>query len=100
MKNDPKRAAHDPRLLELGERVRELRLRREWSLDELGKRARVSRSMISAIERGAKAATVLILDRIATGLGTSLARLLIQESTARVIPLPFEKQAVARDPSG
>ena len=85
---------------ELGQRVREERLRRGFSLDELGKRARVSRSMISAVERGAKAATILVLDRIATGLDTSLARLLAQETRSRVIPLPARRQTVARDPSG
>jgi len=56
--------------------------------------------MISAIERGAKAATVLVLDRIATGLGTSLARLLTYETRGRVILSPREKQPVARDQSG
>ena len=70
------------------------------SLEELAKRAGVSRSMISAIERGAKAATVLVLDRIATGLGTSLARLLSYETRGRVILLRAGKQTVARDPSG
>jgi transcriptional regulator with XRE-family HTH domain len=87
-------------LIELGQRVRDERLGRGLSLDDLAIRSRVSRSMISAIERGAKAATVLILDRIATGLGTSLARLLTCETRSRVIPMPLDKQAVARDPSG
>jgi XRE family transcriptional regulator, regulator of sulfur utilization len=87
-------------LADLGDRLRGERLRRAMSLDELAKRSRVSRSMISAIERGAKAATVLILDRIATGLGSSLARLLTREIGARVILTPRETQPVARDPSG
>ncbi len=69
-------------LLELGKRVRDERHRRGLSLDELTERSRVSRSMISAIERGAKAGTVLILDRIATGLDTSLARLLARETNS------------------
>jgi transcriptional regulator with XRE-family HTH domain len=87
-------------LEELGKRVRAERLGRGLSLDELTGRSGVSRSMISAIERGAKAATVIVLDRLATGLGTSLARLLSTESRARVIPLPRGRQAVARDPAG
>ncbi len=93
-------AASDLSLIELGNRVRGERIGRGLSLDDLARRSRVSRSMISAIERGAKAATVLILDRIATGLGTSLARLLTRETGSRVIHLSQEQQAVARDPSG
>jgi transcriptional regulator with XRE-family HTH domain len=87
-------------LVALGRRVRQERIRRELSIEGLHRRARVSRSMISAIERGAKAATVLVLDRIATGLDTSLARLLTAERAARVLPLPRSRQRVARDPSG
>jgi transcriptional regulator with XRE-family HTH domain len=87
-------------LTDLGHRVRDERLARALSLDELATRSRVSRSMISAIERGAKAATVLVLDRIATGLGTSLARLLSYETRGRVILLRADKQTVARDPAG
>ncbi|HTX34968.1 MAG TPA: cupin domain-containing protein [Bryobacteraceae bacterium] len=87
-------------LVELGRRVREERVRRGVTLDGLSARARVSRSMISEVERGTKAATILVLDRIATGLGTSLARLVSQEARARVIVLRHEDQVVARDRSG
>jgi mannose-6-phosphate isomerase-like protein (cupin superfamily) len=52
--------------------------------------------MISAIERGTKAATVILLDRIATGLGTSLSRLLEEETEGRVILLRHNRQKVAR----
>src|SRR6185503_8130520 len=81
-------------------RVRDERLRRHWTLETLSARTRVSRSMLSAIERGAKAPTVLVLDRIATALGTSLARLLQDESHATVLLLRHDRQAVARDPAG
>lgn len=56
--------------------------------------------MISAIERGAKAATVLVIDKIATGLETSLARLLATEIQSRVHVLRSAEQSVARDPAG
>ena len=78
----------------------ELRRQRSLSLEDLQERSGVSRSMISAIERGAKAATVLVLDRIATALGTSLARLLASERSLRIVFLPSDRQSVARDPSG
>jgi XRE family transcriptional regulator, regulator of sulfur utilization len=70
------------------------------SLEALSDRARVSRSMLSAIERGLKSPTVLVLDRIATGLDTSLARLLGTETRARLIVMRRRDQKVARDPSG
>ena len=87
-------------LSELGCRVRDERIQRRFSLERLSRRSRVSRSMISAIERGAKAATVIILDRIATGLDTSLSRLLEEETGARVIVLRHNRQKVARAVSG
>jgi transcriptional regulator with XRE-family HTH domain len=87
-------------LVRVGGRVRAERERRGWSLDQLAQRSRVSRSMIYGIERGQKAPTVLTLDRIATALGTSIARLVETERDDRVILLPHDRQAVARDPSG
>lgn len=84
----------------LGERVRAERDRRHLSLEELAERTRVSRSMLSAVERGDKVPTVLVLDRIATGLGTSIARLLEGESRARVQVIRQYEQNVARDHSG
>jgi transcriptional regulator with XRE-family HTH domain len=90
----------DLTLAALGRRVRQEREARGLSLASLSARARVSRSMLSAIERGLKAPTVLVLDRIATGLNTSLARLLAAEKRSRLILLRRRDQKVARDPSG
>jgi transcriptional regulator with XRE-family HTH domain len=84
----------------LGERIRLARLGRRLSLDQVASRAGVSRSMLSAVERGAKVPTVLVLDRIATALDSSIARLLGEERSARVILLRKDEQDVARDPSG
>jgi transcriptional regulator with XRE-family HTH domain len=84
----------------LGERIRRERARRQLSLNDLAERAGVSRSMLSAVERGGKAPTVLVLDRIATGLDTSIARLLGEERAGRVILLRHGEQEVARDRGG
>ena len=84
----------------LGERIRRERVRRHLSLNDLAAKAGVSRSMLSAVERGAKAPTVLVLDRIATGLDTSIARLLGEERTGRVVVLRQDEQDVARDRAG
>ncbi len=84
----------------LGARVRDERRRRGLSLDALAARAGVSRSMLSDVERGGKSPTVLVLDRIATGLGTSIARLLGEERAARVVVLRRGEHDVAHDPTG
>ena len=71
----------------LGVRIRMARRERTLSLAAVAERAGVSRSMLSAVERGRKVPTVLVLDRIATALDTSIARLLGEERAARVMVL-------------
>ena len=102
MKDAPARdpAARGLDLAGLGARVRAERRRRGLSLQELEARTGVSRSMLSEVERGGKAPTVLVLDRIATGLDTSIARLLGEERAARVVVLRRDEQHAAHDPSG
>ena len=87
-------------LVALGERVRAERVGRRMSLEGLAERAGVSRSMLSAVETGGKAPTVLTLHRIASGLGVSMSRLLGEERAEPVVVLRREQQSVARDPSG
>jgi len=87
-------------MTELGARVRSTRLGRGFSLAAAAGRAGVSRSMLSAVERGGKVPTVLVLDRIATALDTTIARLLGEERVARVVVLRHAAQDVARDPAG
>jgi transcriptional regulator with XRE-family HTH domain len=84
----------------LGAQVRAARRERNLSLDAIARRAGVSRSMLSAVEHGRKVPTVLVLDRIATALGTSIARLLREERSARVLVLRQTDQDVVRDPAG
>ena len=54
-------------------RVRELRTGEDLSLDALAERCDVSRSMLSLIERGESSPTAVVLEKIATGLGVTLA---------------------------
>jgi transcriptional regulator with XRE-family HTH domain len=65
--------------------VRDLRAQRGLSLDALATHCGVSRSMISLIERGESSPTAVLLEKLATGLGVSLASL-------------FEAPAPAADP--
>ena len=57
----------------IAERVRELRATRRLSLDALAVRSGVSRSMISLVERGESSPTAVVLEKLATGLGVTMA---------------------------
>src|SRR6478672_1224803 len=59
----------------IAERVRRFRGARRLSLEDLSARSGVSRSMISLIERGESSPTAVVLDRLAAGLGVTLASL-------------------------
>lgn len=55
--------------------MRELRAAQCLSLDALANKSGVSRSMISLIERGECSSTAVVLDKLAMGLGVTLASL-------------------------
>ncbi|MGH2830817.1 MAG: helix-turn-helix domain-containing protein [Actinomycetota bacterium] len=59
----------------IAERVRELRTARGLSLEAIAAKSGVSRSMISRIERGESSATAVILEKLAAGLGVTMASL-------------------------
>jgi transcriptional regulator with XRE-family HTH domain len=84
----------------LGERLRSERTTRGLTLDDLSRQAGVSRSMISAIETGGKAPTIVVLHRIASGLGMRMTDLMDEPRPDRVIVLRAKDQPVVHDPSG
>jgi transcriptional regulator with XRE-family HTH domain len=57
----------------IADRVRELRAARALSLDALATRSGVSRSMISLVERGESSPTAVVLEKLAAGLGVTMA---------------------------
>lgn len=59
----------------IADRLGALRAERGLSLDALAKKSEVSRSMISLIERGETSPTAVVLDKLAFGLGVTLASL-------------------------
>jgi len=59
----------------IADRVRQLRAAQRLSLDALSGKSGVSRSMISVVERGASSPTAVILERLAAGLGVTMASL-------------------------
>lgn len=83
----------------LAARLRGLRAERGLTLDALGERAGVSRSMISLVERGESSPTAAVLDRLAAGLGVTLASLFADGERADAPPVSRRAEQVAwRDP--
>jgi transcriptional regulator with XRE-family HTH domain len=87
-------------LLELGRRVQSRRRDRGLTLAELAAAAAVSVSMLSSVERGQKAATIVVLARIADGLGVPLAELVAGPDAHRVIVRRAAGQDVIDEPGG
>jgi transcriptional regulator with XRE-family HTH domain len=90
----------DPLLAGLAVRLRESRRAGALSLEALAAASGVSRSMISDIERGTKAPTVLVLARLASALGVTVSRLLGEERPDRVIVMRRPDQPTMVDPAG
>jgi transcriptional regulator with XRE-family HTH domain len=83
-------------------RIRDLRTRRSLSLDALAATSGVSRSMISLIERGESSPTAVVLDKLATGLGVTLASLFDGPAAADVPNGPvsrYDQQVRWQDPA-
>jgi len=86
----------------IAQRIRDLRLERGLTLDALAERSGVSRSNISLIERNRSSPTATALDKLATGLGVTVASLFeLEESpTAPASPLSrASEQPVWSDPA-
>lgn len=86
----------------IARRVRELRDTQGYSLDTLAERSGVSRSNISLIERGQSSPTAAVLDKLAAGLGVTLASLFEDGETRAAQPSPMAlaaEQPVWTDPS-
>lgn len=84
----------------IAKRVRELRQLSPETIDSLASKSGVSRSMISLIERAEANPTAAILEKLAAGLGVSMAALFESEETAdKQNPLVRRAdQALWRDP--
>lgn len=83
----------------LARRVRGLRSERGLTLDALAEKSKVSRSMISLVERGESSPTAVVLEKIAAGLDVPLA-VLFNDATAPASPLSrSEDRAPWRDPA-
>jgi transcriptional regulator with XRE-family HTH domain len=77
----------------IAERVRELRAAANLSLEALATRSGVSRSMISLVERGESSPTAVVLEKLSTGLGVTLASLFESPAAERVAVGPIARRA-------
>ena len=84
---------------ELGARIQALRRDRGLTLQELAEAGAVSASMLSSVERGRKAPTIVVLARIADGLGVPLGEL-IAGDVRRVVVRRAGQQDVVDEPAG
>ena len=87
----------------IARRVRDMRLARNLSLENMALKSGVSRSMISLIERGESSPTAVVLDKIAAALGVALASLFAEpDETVQVPVSPLLRHAAQsewRDPA-
>jgi len=77
-------AAPDPNPLNLGERVRELRKSRGWTLEQAATQAGLARSTLSKIENGQMSPTYEALKKLAVGLEISVPQLFTPPADTRV----------------
>jgi transcriptional regulator with XRE-family HTH domain len=85
----------------IGRRLRELRAGAGLSLDALAHKSGVSRSNISLIERGQSSPTAVVLDKLASSLGVSVASM-FEAGPAPAAPSPLARvadQPVWSDPA-
>ncbi|UQA61425.1 helix-turn-helix domain-containing protein [Polyangium aurulentum] len=68
----PRRATPDPLAIKLGARIRDLRLEKNMSLDQLSAASGVTKGHLSSVEHGRTVINVGTADKIARGLGMKL----------------------------
>src|SRR5262252_3085367 len=77
----------------IADRVRALRAAHRLSLDALAGKTGVSRSMLSLIERAESSPTAAVLEKLASGLGVTLASLFDAPATAGEAPGGLARRA-------
>lgn len=84
----------------LSQRIKEIRLARGYTLNELANRSQVSRAMISMIERSATNPTAVVLEKLAVALDITLVSLFnIQTKNLHKEPCArYSEQPVWTDP--
>ncbi|MEU8510551.1 XRE family transcriptional regulator [Kitasatospora sp. NPDC048722] len=81
----------------LATRLAELRVERGWTLEELARRADVSRSTLSRVERAEVSPTAALLGRLCAVYGRTMSRLLAEVESAPARLVRAGEQRIWRD---
>jgi transcriptional regulator with XRE-family HTH domain len=94
---EPNSAATDraPIEVDLGARIRTLRLARGETLRQLAAQAGVTESFLSQVERGVASPSIASVQRIARALGTSIAELFATDDRAGIVVRAADRRRVA-----
>src|SRR5260221_12019332 len=82
----------------LAQRLRELRMERSWSLEELATKSGVSRATLSRIENNEVSPTAAVLGRLCAAFELTLSRLLAHVESDLPALVPRKAQPVWIDP--
>lgn len=66
--------------LKLGDKVKQIRLRHKWTLDEAGKRTGLAKSTLSKIENEQLSPSFEVVQKLAAGLGIDVPQLFVSTS--------------------
>jgi transcriptional regulator with XRE-family HTH domain len=94
---EPNSAATDraPIEVDLGARIRTLRVARGETLRKLAAQAGVTESFLSQVERGVASPSIASVQRISRALGTSIAQLFATDDRAGIVVRAAERRRVA-----
>ncbi len=87
----------DRQVSAIGERLKEIRAKRELSLDDVSKLTGVSKPMLGQIERGRSIPTITTLWKIATGLKAPLSSFLEEPQPEYAVVDPGKAEVISED---
>ena len=71
-------------MIDIGNRIRQLRIKNELTLQELASRTELTKGFLSQLERNLTSPSLTTLDDICEALGTDLAHFFMEEGNEKV----------------
>ena len=75
-------------MIDIGNRIRQLRIKNELTLQELASRTELTKGFLSQLERNLTSPSLTTLDDICEALGTDLAHFFMEEGNEKVVFTP------------
>lgn len=72
-------------MIDIGERIRQLRLRNDLTLQELASRTELSKGFLSQLERNLTSPSIQTLEDIAEALGVTMSQFFSEESSEQIV---------------